>query len=148
MDGHARMSLHHIQLSPPSTRSRVVTVTPTPEIIPRYPETVALQHFSSSIDARNIADVAAALDAVLAQVPGWAIIDMTAVDFMSVSGVALLARFCEDAKHAGIVITCAANKGVSRAVALCASAIPTDELSCAALLESLDVDAPDDRVVM
>ena len=135
------MSSHDIQLSPPPTRSRVVTVTPTPEIIPKDSETVALQHFSGSIDARNIADAAAALDAVLAQVPGSAIIDMTTVDFVNVSGVALLARFCEDAKCAGIVVTCAVNRCVSRAVELCASAIPTDQLSCAALLEALDVDA-------
>ncbi|WP_083859095.1 STAS domain-containing protein [Gordonia aichiensis] len=149
------MSLHCPQLSSPA---RVVTVTPPSASPSPVPGTVARQRFSGSIDSQNVADVAAVLDDILARTPGSAIIDLTAVDFVNVSGVVVLARFCEDATSAGIVVTCAASGGVLRCVAVCASAIPPDQfsstgqlsstaqLSFTALREALDVASADNAV--
>lgn len=137
------MSLHCPQLS--STTPRVVTMTPPSASTSSAPDTVARQRFSGSIDSRNVADVAAVLDDILARTPKSAIIDLTTVDFVNVSGVAVLARFCEDSSSAGIVVTCAASAGVLRCVAVCASAIPPDrlpgtaQLSFTALRAALDV---------
>ncbi len=80
---------------------------------------ICLQRFQGDIDAQTAADFAAALDRVSGQKPGAVILDMSGVDFLSASGLALLVEFCDGAALLGWHVVCVGRRAVSRPIEAC-----------------------------
>ncbi|ROZ89152.1 STAS domain-containing protein [Gordonia sp. OPL2] len=78
-----------------------------------------VQRFSGDIDMLSAADFTAALDRVLSGRPEGVVLDLSAVDFLSASGLAILSRFCDDAKSHDIPVAVVGGRMVTRPIEVC-----------------------------
>ncbi|MDL9946530.1 STAS domain-containing protein [Gordonia sp. ABSL11-1] len=78
-----------------------------------------VQRFTGDIDMQSAADFTAALDRVLAGRPEGVVLDLSGVDFLSASGLAILSRFCTDAESHGIPVAVVGGRTVTRPIEAC-----------------------------
>jgi anti-anti-sigma factor len=79
----------------------------------------SVQRFSGDVDMQSTADFAAALDRVLWRKPECVVLDLTRVDFLSASGLAILAQFCADADEHDIPVAVVGGRQVARPIEAC-----------------------------
>ncbi|MFW0786453.1 STAS domain-containing protein [Gordonia sp. CPCC 206044] len=82
-------------------------------------KSLCLQRFSGDIDVQSAADFAAALDRVAGQRPEGVVLDLSRVEFLNASGLAILARFCVDAERSRMPVAVVGGRVVARPIEAC-----------------------------
>lgn len=99
-------------------------------------EAFSVHRFSKDIDVASVTEFEATLRRAGAR-GSTIVLDLTKVGFLGVSGLEVLWRFCEDAKHAGARVVIAGGPAVERPLRMAGITVPVHVSVDAACTDSM-----------
>jgi len=115
MGSEAGVSFHTASTSRPTTLERPAIATST-----TIANTHHVERFSGDIDTQKLTEFSLTLDAIRTRRPERVVLDLTKVQFLSASALALLARFCiDDDGNAYGKLALACGRPVARLIEAC-----------------------------